>query len=77
MPLGVFALTEDNQAKGPTPTMYFQLAVDKSGVISGTFQNMATGESQTLEGKIDKQSQRTAWASRERRGPLWKRVCRT
>ncbi len=70
MPLGVFALTEDNQAKGPTPTMYFQLAVDKSGVISGTFQNMATGESQTLEGKIDKQSQRTAWGVQGKAWPI-------
>lgn len=61
MPLGVFALTQDGQAKGDSPTLYMQLAVSKEGIISGTMKNMATSQVQTLEGTADKTSQRSAW----------------
>ena len=61
MSLGVFALTQDNQATGVEPTLFLQLAISKEGVISGTFKNMATGQVQTLEGMADKKSQRVAW----------------
>jgi hypothetical protein len=61
LPLGVFALTQDNQATGVEPTLFLQLAISKEGVIAGTFKNMATGQVQTLEGMADKKSQRVAW----------------
>jgi hypothetical protein len=61
MPLGVFALTQDGQASGATPTLFMQLAVNKQAVISGTFCNKATNQTQQLEGAIDKASQRAAW----------------
>jgi hypothetical protein len=61
MPLGVFALTQDGQATGATPTLYMQLAISKQAVMSGTFKNMTTGQLQTLEGAVDKNSQRAAW----------------
>ena len=61
MPLGVFALTSDGQASGPSPTLYLQLAISKEGVITGTFHNTATKETQTVEGMADKTTQRCAW----------------
>jgi hypothetical protein len=61
MPLGVFALTQDGQAAGPEPMLFMQLAISKQGVISGTFQNMATGQVQQLEGMAQKETQRVAW----------------
>jgi hypothetical protein len=70
MPLGVFAATQDNEPTGADPTLFVQLAVNKSAIISGTFQNMATGEGQTLEGAIDKTSQRAAWGVVGKQWPI-------
>lgn len=61
MSLGVFALTQDGKASGPSPTLFLQLAISKEGVISGTLHNAATNSSQTIEGAVDKTSQRAAW----------------
>ena len=61
MPLGVFAVTQDGEESGSQPSLFMQLAVNKQGVINGTFSNKATGETQALEGMIDKKSQRVAW----------------
>ncbi|MHC2066220.1 hypothetical protein ACYFX5_01985 [Bremerella sp. T1] len=61
MPLGVFALTEDGQSEGPDPTLFLQLAISKEGIISGTLNNTVTNETQTIEGMVDKKTQRCAW----------------
>ncbi|MEX1039991.1 MAG: hypothetical protein WDZ51_05145 [Pirellulaceae bacterium] len=61
MPLGVFALTQDGQASGPEPTMFLQMVISKQGVLAGTFNNTATNSTQTIEGMVDKASQRAAW----------------
>jgi hypothetical protein len=70
MPLGVFALTQDNQASGTEPTLFMQLAISKEGVIAGTFQNMETGQAQKLEGMADKKSQRVAWGISGQQRPI-------
>jgi hypothetical protein len=61
MPLGVFALTPDGEASGADPTLFLQLAISKEGIISGTFSNTATSQTQGIEGMADKKSQRCAW----------------
>jgi hypothetical protein len=71
MPLGVFAVTQDGQASGPPPTMFVQLAVSKTGNLAGTFTNTAAGnETQTLEGLVDKKSQRAAWVVSGKKRPI-------
>jgi hypothetical protein len=70
MPLGVFAVTEDREATGAAPTLFMQLAVNKDGVISGTFKNDTTGDVQTVEGMIDKKSQRVAWCVQGKSWPI-------
>ena len=70
LPLGVFALTEDGQASGVEPTLFMQLAVSKEGVIAGTLKNMATDQTQTLEGMADKKSQRVAWCVAGQKRPI-------
>lgn len=70
MPLGVFALTQDGEASGPKPTMYMQLVVNKQAVIAGTFTNTETGDTQTLEGAIDKATQRAAWGIAGKERPI-------
>ena len=61
MPLGVFAITQDGETSGADPTMFLQLAVSKQGIISGTYQDTATGSNEAIEGMVDKQTQRAAW----------------
>jgi len=65
-PLGVFALT---QAGVNTTTMYLQLAVSKSGIISGTFYNETTGATHPVEGMVDEATQRAAWKSADESNP--------
>jgi len=70
LPLGVFAVTQDGQKSGSEPTLFMQLAVSKEGIISGTLNNDATKETQTLEGMIDKASQRAAWSVKGKPRPI-------
>ena len=60
MPLGVFALSEDD-GSAEDSTLFLNLAISKEGIIAGTFQNTATGKSFEVEGTIDQESQRAAW----------------
>ncbi|MCC9608277.1 chromosomal replication initiator protein DnaA [Blastopirellula sediminis] len=61
MSLGVFALTPDGQEDAPDPTLFLQLVLSKEGIISGTLNNTVTSQTQTIEGMVDKKSQRCAW----------------
>jgi hypothetical protein len=70
MPLGVFAVTQDGQKSGAEPTLFMQLAVSKEGIVSGTLNNKATGDTQTLEGMVDKKSQRAAWGVVGKQRPI-------
>ena len=70
MSLGVFAVTQDGEESGAPPTFFVQLAVNKQGIIAGTFQNMATEQSQPVEGMIDQKSQRTAWTIEGKQWPI-------
>jgi hypothetical protein len=58
MPLGVWALTQEEKGDA---IMFFQISVNRAGIISGGFQNVMTGESKPIVGSVDKQSQRAAW----------------
>jgi hypothetical protein len=70
MPLGVFTITQDGEATGAAPSMFLQLVVSKEGIVSGTFQNKATGASGEIEGMVDKESQRVAWTAKGQNRPL-------
>jgi hypothetical protein len=50
--------------------MYLQLAVSKQGIISGTYQNTATQAIESIEGMVDKQTQRAAWTVVGKTRPL-------
>ena len=58
MPLGVFALVHEEDGE---PTFFMQLQIAKDGTISGTYVNSAKDTSQTIQGSVDKESQRAAW----------------
>ncbi|MFZ5832819.1 MAG: hypothetical protein ACOY3P_22260 [Planctomycetota bacterium] len=56
MPLGTFAVAADE--KDVDPTRVIQLAVNKQGVVSGTLFNTETDEARTVQGQVDKETQR-------------------
>ncbi|EMI45879.1 mu-protocadherin-putative cell-suface protein [Rhodopirellula sp. SWK7] len=58
LPLGTFALSTDEDDVDPTRVV--QLAVDKSGIISGTVYNRETDKSLAVQGRVDKNTQRVA-----------------
>jgi hypothetical protein len=58
MPLGVWALTQEDKGDA---ILFFQISVNKEGIISGGYQNVMTGESKPIAGRVDKQTQRAVW----------------
>ncbi len=58
LPLGTFALTTDPDDIDVSRTI--QLAVNKSGVISGTMFNSETEKADSIQGRVDKETQRVA-----------------
>jgi hypothetical protein len=59
MPLGTFAVTANE--KDVDPTRVIQLAVSKEGTISGTLYNTQTDQAQTVQGRVDRNTQRVAF----------------
>jgi hypothetical protein len=41
--------------------MFFQISVDKEGVVSGAYKNVLSGEQSPISGQVDKKTQRVAW----------------
>jgi len=60
-PLGVFAMTRGNEDQSSTQKT-MQLAVNRDGVLSGTYYNTENGHVHPLAGMVDKRNQRVAWA---------------
>ncbi len=59
MPLGTFAVATDQ--KDVDPNLVIQLAVSNAGIISGTLYNTKTDQAQSVQGRVDKQTQRVAF----------------
>jgi hypothetical protein len=59
LPLGVFALSRDQATDS---NQLLQLAVDKTGIIAGTYYNTATDITRPVRGRVDKKTQRAAWS---------------
>lgn len=58
MPLGVFALVQNDQAE---PHYVMQLAVNKAGTLAGNYSDLVSGTTLPIQGAVDKKSQRVAW----------------
>lgn len=59
LPLGTFAVTTDEEDLDPSRVL--QLAVSKEGIISGTLYNTTTDQAQSVQGQVDKETQRVAF----------------
>jgi len=57
-PLGVWALVQEEQGSA---VMFFQLSVNRQGVISGGYENVVSGEELPVIGSVDRATQRAAW----------------
>jgi hypothetical protein len=58
LPLGVFALAQEEKGDA---VMFFQISVNRQGVISGAYQSILTDDALPIAGRVDKASQRVAW----------------
>ena len=58
MPLGVFALAQEEKGD---PVMFFQISVNRDGIISGAYSNVLSDDQQSIAGQVDKATQRVAW----------------
>jgi hypothetical protein len=58
LPLGAWALTQQEQGDA---VLYFQLSVDRNGIVAGGYKNALTGDEQPIIGRLDKRRQRLAW----------------
>jgi hypothetical protein len=55
----VFAVTRDGREQ---PQRTIQLAVNKEGVLAGTYHNAENGHVHPITGMVDNRTQRAAWA---------------
>lgn len=58
LPLGVFALTKPGKTNS---VVTIQLAVNKQGVIRGNYTDTTTDKSRSIQGAVDKETQRVAF----------------
>ena len=58
MPLGVFALAQEEKGE---PVMFFQISVNREGIISGGYESKITGDKKPIAGQLDKKTQNVAW----------------
>jgi hypothetical protein len=58
LPMGVWALAQEEKGDA---YMFFQLSIDKDGVVTGAYQNVLSGEKAPISGQVDKKTQRVAW----------------
>jgi hypothetical protein len=58
LPLGVWAFVQEEKGDA---YMFFQISMDKNGVVSGAYKNLLSGETSLISGQLDKKTQRVAW----------------
>ena len=58
LPMGVWALAQEEKGDA---YMFFQISIDKNGVVTGAYQNVLSGEKAPISGQVDKKTQRVAW----------------
>jgi hypothetical protein len=57
-PLGVWALVQEDKGDA---IMFFQLSVNRDGIMRGAYTNVVSGEELPIVGRVDRQTQRAAW----------------
>jgi len=60
-PLGVFAVVQDSGNGDSSDQVTIQLAINRQGVLAGTYFSDRNNEVHPLSGMVDQHSQRAAW----------------
>lgn len=68
MPLGVFALAQEEKGD---PVMFFQISVNRAGVISGAYSHLLSDDQRPIAGQVDKASQRVSWRIGENKNTIF------
>ncbi|MFY9987865.1 MAG: hypothetical protein WAK31_24110 [Chthoniobacterales bacterium] len=58
LPLGVWAMVQEEKGDA---YMFFQISIDKDGVVTGAYKNLLSGQVSPISGQVDKKTQRVAW----------------
>ena len=67
-PLGVFALARKEET---SPGTFLSLAIDKAGLLRGTYYDAVSDSTQNISGKVDKKTQRAAWTIGDKKTPVY------
>ena len=68
LPLGVFALAQEEKGD---PVMFFQISVNREGLISGGYESTLTGDQKPIAGQVDKETQNVAWRIGDNRETIY------
>ncbi len=66
--LGVFSMVSEQETSSSN---VFQLALNKSGVIRGSYYNALTDSTETVFGSVDPKSRRAAWTVGDQKSPVY------
>ncbi|MFM7135775.1 MAG: hypothetical protein ACKO1M_01720 [Planctomycetota bacterium] len=67
-PLGVYALA---RAQETTPSTFMSLAIDKGGLLRGTYYDAVSDTTTNMAGKVDKKTQKAAWTIGDKKTPVY------
>jgi hypothetical protein len=66
--LGVFAVA---RAEESDPSTFLSLAIDRNGLLRGSYYDAVADATQHVTGKVDKKTQRAAWTIGDRSAPVY------
>jgi hypothetical protein len=67
-PLGIFAVARSEETN---PGTFLSLAIDKDGLLRGSYYDAVSDSTQNVTGKVDKKTQRAAWTLGDKKTPLY------
>lgn len=67
-PLGVYALARAEEAN---PSTFMSLAIDKAGLLRGTYYDAVSDTTTNMAGKVDKKTQKAAWTIGDKKTPVY------
>ena len=66
--LGVFALARSEETN---PSTFMSLAIDKDGLLRGSYYDAVSDTTMNITGKVDKKTQRAAWTIGDKKIPVY------
>jgi hypothetical protein len=67
-PLGVYAVARSQETN---PSTFLSLAIDKQGLLRGTYYDAVSDSTTNVTGKVDKKTQRAAWTIGDKKTPVY------